>query len=289
MIQWLYMRSVLTIDTGGTKTRLAMFRLSHDRPNDIAAAVMTNESEFPTPFGLEKYMGLLFESIHRDFPDFLNLPHEQRAISLAIRENITDGIANVSKLGWDNVPIVKILQNEFQSAVCAENDAKVGALGAFASDFQGRGLFLTIGTGIGGGMIIDGQLSSDLSKLEIGHNLVRRSHDSELVTWQSFASGYAFYNEHGRAPDVIDQKVWDQYAADIAIGVLAVLPTLYPDEIIIGGHMAEYFDHYGEELNHIISNKSWADVANVKIKAANDPRLTTNWGALRLATERLSL
>ena len=283
------MRSVLTIDTGGTKTRLAMFRLSVDRPSDLAAAVIVNESEFPTPFGLEKYLEILGESVANNFPEFLDLPPEQRAVSLAIRESVKDGIANVTKLGWVDVPIVQILQDKFQSVVCAENDAKAGVLGAFAVDFRGRGLFLTIGTGIGGGLVINDELSDDLAQLELGHNLVRRDNHSDLATWQSFASGFAFYHEHGHASDITDPSIWDKYAADLATGILAILPTLYPDEIIIGGHMAEYFGNYGDKLMQIVSDQAWSQVANVTIKPAYDPRLNTNWGALRLAMERLNL
>src|SRR5208282_2981098 len=81
---------------------------------------------------------------------------------------------------WKDVPIKSILEEEFQVPCFLENDANAGAL---AEHWFGAGrgvenmVFLTMGTGLGAGLIFDGRLYRGTSYLagEIGHVRLRRS------------------------------------------------------------------------------------------------------------------
>lgn len=76
--------------------------------------------------------------------------------------------------GWDNVPIVKILSDRFNLPVAIENDANAGALAEWSYG-AGRGfnnvIFLTFGTGLGAGLILNGGLFTGTNGLggEVGH------------------------------------------------------------------------------------------------------------------------
>lgn len=76
--------------------------------------------------------------------------------------------------GWDRVPITDILQTEFQLPTYLENDANAGALAEWKFG-AGKGLrnliFLTFGTGLGAGLILDGRLYKGTNDLggEVGH------------------------------------------------------------------------------------------------------------------------
>jgi len=76
--------------------------------------------------------------------------------------------------GWDNVPIVKITEKRFGRKVLLQNDANAGAVAEWKYG-AGKGLnsmiFLTFGTGMGAGLILDGRLYSGVSDLagEVGH------------------------------------------------------------------------------------------------------------------------
>lgn len=80
-------------------------------------------------------------------------------------------------LRWRNVPLVKLLQKSIRVPVMLENDANVAALG---EQWRGAGrgsknmIMITIGTGIGGGLIINGKLYSGTngSAGEIGHTVI---------------------------------------------------------------------------------------------------------------------
>jgi glucokinase len=76
--------------------------------------------------------------------------------------------------GWDNVPIVSILSKEFGVETALQNDANACALAEWLMG-AGRGtsnmVFLTFGTGMGGGLIMNGRLYSGTNDLggEVGH------------------------------------------------------------------------------------------------------------------------
>jgi glucokinase len=76
--------------------------------------------------------------------------------------------------GWDNIPIVELTKNRFGKNVLLQNDANACAIAEWKYG-AGRGynnlVFLTFGTGMGAGLILDGKLYSGISDLagEVGH------------------------------------------------------------------------------------------------------------------------
>jgi len=80
--------------------------------------------------------------------------------------------------GWENVPLVKILKDELGIPIFLENDANAAALGEWwlgAGKSVNNLILLTLGTGIGGGIIIEGQVyhgSKDMAA-ELGHIVIK--------------------------------------------------------------------------------------------------------------------
>ena len=79
--------------------------------------------------------------------------------------------------GWDALPLKAKLESEFQVPVTIENDANASALAEFRFG-GGRGynavLYMTMSTGIGGGIVIDGQVyhGANDSAGEVGHQIL---------------------------------------------------------------------------------------------------------------------
>jgi glucokinase len=102
--------------------------------------------------------------------------------------------------GWDAIPLKDLLAQRFGLPAYVEHDGNAGALAEWHFG-AGRGLrnliFLTMGTGLGGGIILNGQLyrgSTDLAG-EVGH--IRIAPDGPLVygkrgSWEGYAAGPAF-------------------------------------------------------------------------------------------------
>lgn len=279
------MGSILTIDIGATKTRMVEF----DSPlsiDEARSAKISGETEFHTPHHPNECFEILTNTILQNFPEFRE--HSDDTIIAIASTGQTDGNTITSpSIGWDNYPLRDSLSELLSGTrVILDNDGRVGAVGAFAGKQAGRGLYVAIGTGIGGGMIINGEPSSDLVGMEIGKTRLMDRHETK--SWEELASGSAFYRKYGRLAQTIpdNNPIWHEYAGSIAKGLIALTPTLRPDEVIIGGAMAEFFPKYSQSLIEIIAANSWGLTAHIPLTAA-DPKYTVNRGALIVALREL--
>ena len=97
----------------------------------------------------------------------------------------TPGIANSEKgiieysnnLGFKNTPMVKYIQESIDKPVFIENDANAAAYGEFvagAAKGARNAVCITLGTGVGGGIIVDGKIysGSNFAGAEIGHTVI---------------------------------------------------------------------------------------------------------------------
>jgi predicted NBD/HSP70 family sugar kinase len=71
----------------------------------------------------------------------------------------------------------------------------------------------------------------------------------KLVRWEDLASGRALVERYGRSGnEIADPKIWQQFASDLALGLVELVATLQPDAIIIGGGIGTHFDKYAHFL-----------------------------------------
>jgi glucokinase len=99
--------------------------------------------------------------------------------------------------GWDNIPITEILQTEFNIPSYLENDANAGALAEWkfgAGKGRNNVIFLTFGTGLGAGIIVNGKLLNGTNDYggEVGH--IRLDDDGPIGyhkrgSFEGFCSG----------------------------------------------------------------------------------------------------
>ncbi len=167
---------------------------------------------------------------------------------------------------WRGENLVRDLSNIFQVKVALENDADAAALGEAswgAGKNKQRLIYVTIGTGIGTGFIIDGHLyrGVDYSHPEIGHHLVDPSGPACVCgfrgCWESLAAGpamTAWMNEqagpessHGRdlsakqicklsaAGDQLAKRAVDREAYYLGLGLANLVTMFCPDAIVLGG------------------------------------------------------
>lgn len=155
---------------------------------------------------------------------------------------------------WSGKSVFESLHSAFPNAILKlENDADVAALGEAAfgagAKFSIVG-FLTLSTGIGGGLIINNKIVPHKLGFEPGHQILNVN---ENETWncgqkgcfESYASGTAFKKIFGMpGEDCDDPKIWEQYAINLAQGVANVLVFWSPEVLILGGgisNKAKYF------------------------------------------------
>lgn len=165
---------VVGIDIGGTKLATVVA----DKTGHILGKVRKPTHSEKGP---EYAIGLLFDMV-REVVNQVGL--EQTSISaigvscggpLDTKTGIVYSPPNLP--GWDALPLKALLESEFQVPVVIENDANASALAEFRFG-GGRGysavLYMTMSTGIGGGIVIDGQVyhGANDSAGEVGHQIL---------------------------------------------------------------------------------------------------------------------
>jgi fructokinase len=157
-------------------------------------------------------------------------------------------ITSTPKKGWTNYPIVKTIQEAFSVPIFFNTDVNVAALGELekgAAKGLDSCLYITVGTGIGAGAVVQGQLLEGFSHPEMGHILVRR-HANDTYEGkcpfhkdclEGLASGPAVEERWGKkAVDLADRmQVWEMEAYYIAQALMQYMLILAPKKIILGG------------------------------------------------------
>jgi glucokinase len=210
------------VDVGGTNLRAARFKDQSHTP----------EAKAKTPTlaakGRDTVLGRLERVIRDVCPDDIS---QVTGIGLAIpgpvnpQTGVLVTAANIP--GWDNVPLKQIMEDRLGRPVDVGNDANLAALGEWKFG-AGRGhqdvLFLTISTGIGGGVISGGKMLLGAQGLgaELGHILAvpdgplcgcgQRGH------LEAVASGTAIgrlAQARLRAGDGPDSKIWELASGEV--------------------------------------------------------------------------
>jgi fructokinase len=165
-------------------------------------------------------------------------------------ESATYGyITATPKPYWSNADLVGPIGRALGVPVGFDTDVNAAALGEWrwgAAQGLANFVYLTIGTGIGGGGMINGRLMHGLIHPEMGH--MRLPHDWEADPFpgrcpfhgdclEGMASGPAIKDRWGRrAPELADDHpAWDLEAHYLALGLTNLICTLSPQRIILGG------------------------------------------------------
>lgn len=267
---------LLAVDTGGTKTLVTGF----DRSGKPA-----HEFRFETPRDPDEYLAALSEVIHDNFGGRV-FDAMVVAVPGVVRNNIAVWCDN---LGWENVDIAAYMKPLVNCPVWLANDAKLAGLAETRTlnPVPRNSLYVTISTGIGTGIIIDGQILPALSTSEGGHMLVE--YDGIVSEWEDFASGFAIRRDYGKfARDIHDKKTWKEIADKISRGFLVLIPLLQPDVIIIGGSIGTYFNRYEEYLEGTLSKRLPPHINRPDFRQAVHPEEAVLYGCYYYGRDSLA-
>lgn len=231
----------LAIDIGGTKTLLAVFS---------AHGKLLESVRFETPKEYPEFLAEVETS-------FSKLDHKD-AVRFCVAgapgkiDRKTQSVIAFGNLVWENVPIGKDIEKICKVSTIVENDANLAGLSEaiLISHAYKKVLYVTVSTGIGGILIMNGIIEPEYADMEFGHMMFE--HDGKLQRWQDFASGKAIFNKHGKRVSDIpadDNGVWYEVGRNIALGLTAVIATLTPDVVIIGGGVGTHFEKYADRLH----------------------------------------
>lgn len=192
-------------------------------------------------------------------------------------------------LGWKNIPLKSRLEKLLRSTpVVVENDAKLAGLSEamLVHDKYKKVLYLTISTGIGGGIIINGNIDSDFLNFEPGYMVLE--HDGKLKKWEDFTSGKALRARYGKlASEIDDPGIWKAYAQDLAPGIEQLLAVIQPDVVIIGGGVGTHFEKFAAPLHEQLKRLENDMVKIPPIIKAQRPEEAVIYGCYELIRQQI--
>lgn len=261
--------AVAGIDIGGTKIAIALETVRGER---------ISSRQFPTCVGLgpELILNNIVSAIRE-----MSAEAQTRLLSVglgcpgSVDKERGLVLLPINLPGWHEFPIVNSIEERLGVPALIENDAKLAALGEYVRG-AGRGfrdiVFFTISTGIGGGIIINGEILQRLGAGEVGHMTVmpdgppcgcgscgcmdalcsgaaiaRRARallakgESSIIGQmvshpdEITAQTIAAAVERG---DGLARRVWDEMIYFLSIGIGNVITILAPEAVILGGGVA---------------------------------------------------
>lgn len=280
------------VDVGGTNVKIALV----DSKGHIAYSnSVPTRAEMGYQYTLSNIKSVIYTSLKET-----NITKDQvEGIGIGCPGQIDsdNGIVRIlpNIPGWINIPVSKIMEEEFGLKTKVDNDVRCATLGEYNFG-AGKGaknlICITVGTGIGSGIILNGQLvrGASMSAGELGHLILQNS-DGPICgcgntgCLEAFASGPSIvkmaqdYIMGGKSskfkemavntpitPQIISEaaKLGDEVAKTIfsitgnwiGIALSSVVNLLNPELIIIGGGVAEAGDLLFDPIRETIKKRA---------------------------------
>jgi glucokinase len=232
---------ILTFDIGGTKFSMAVFNgeqmvRRESRATDAAggrAWMLGQIAEIVTAWRRD----FTFESCGIGFGGPVDFVRQRVVLSTHVS-------------GWADFDLRSFVQDLAAARTVMDNDANVGAIGE-AEFGAGKGFsslfYMTLSTGIGGGIYADGQVwrGADSYGGEIGHLTIRPGGPECLCgargCFERMCCGLWLERDYGKPAKELmeDADFVERYVVDLALGLKAAIMLLNPQRIVIGGGIAK--------------------------------------------------
>ena len=251
------------IDVGGTAIKFAL----------VSDGEVLLRAQCPTPTGdppaLAKAAAAL---IRENAPDWEMLP-----IGFACAGDVDPktGLVSADNLGWQNVPLGSLLRETLGRDVLLEQDTHAAMMAEWANGSlkgEKNALYLTIGTGVGGGAILDGRPYREIRRpgSEFGHMITHAGGEpcpcGERGCYERYASSAALVRRakgYKNAKEIVDAvqrndpailPIWESYIEEVCVGLVSLMAIFYPEVISIGGGISASGDFL---LNAILKGLSY--------------------------------
>lgn len=241
------MENIIGVDIGGTS--IVGGRIEDE--NIVAQISVDTQAEI----GGDTTLGVL-----KDLVASL-ITKETKAIGVGVpsvvdrEKGIVYNVQNIKD--WDKVYLKSVLEEQFKVPVYVDNDANCFAYG---EKIYGKGkkfknfVGITLGTGVGGGIIQNHHLlldsncgSGEFGEIPYLDSILEEYCGSRFFTREANQSGYDIALK-ARDGDEKSIKVYNEYGKHLAILVKIILLVLDPQAIIFGGSISQSFDLFEQSM-----------------------------------------
>lgn len=305
-------RYVIGADLGGTAIKLGLF--SED--GQLAAQRALPTPQPPTPAAVTAAIAAEAEALS----SMVNNRRQVVGLGLGLPGPVSHGrlAQHCPNLGWTQADVVSPLEARLGLPVRADNDANLAAWG---EHWQGAGqghddlLLLTLGTGLGGGLILRGQPyggahggAGELGHLDLGRPGAYTCNCGHQGCWETFCSAPALLALArtalaGGQPSRLRQEeltpaaifrlaaagdvlagslVWD-FCAALGQGLAAACAALDPGLILLGGGLAASAELFWPQLEREFRQRAFSVQAATELRPAALGNRAGIYGAARLA------
>lgn len=195
---------------------------------------------------------------------------------------------------WRKVHLKDILEEKFEQPTYVNNDANCFVLGekyfGLAKNYDDV-VGITIGTGLGVGIVINGRLYSGRNA-GAGEfcSIPYREHDYEYyVSAKYFEEKYGIENNvlfnRAKRKDKIALAIYEYFGYDLGNTIKTILYALDPEVIVVGGKLAEAYEFYEESMLKTISTFNYQNtIESLKVFKSEDKNISI-YGAAALCFE----
>jgi predicted NBD/HSP70 family sugar kinase len=269
---------ILTVDVGGTKVLVASFSNK---------GKVEKTKKFKTPVMYPDFIEELKKTISEVIGD-----KKPKACSIALPGTIDriHGVAlSFGNLPWENVRIRDDLSEVLDCPIYLENDAKMAGVAEADAlkDLYSRVLYVTISTGIGLGLIVNGQIDHSVS--DAGGKAIMLEHAGKIMAWEEFASGKAIVAQTGKmASEITEESDWYLVARNIAIGLIDLIVILGPECVVIGGGVGAHLPKFQEKLFNELEIYKSKMIVLPQIRQSQHPEEAVIYGGYLLAKQTIA-
>jgi glucokinase len=290
---------VIGIDIGGTAIKLGRFLQD-------GTCVRSHQVPTPQPQTPEAILATLIEAIAVLDPD-------QSALGIGVgTPGPADASGRIAKIainlpGWRDIPLADWLEAKTQRPTWLENDANCAGLGEVwlgaGRPFQSL-ILLTLGTGVGGAVILQGQLfrggygaGGELGLITLNPR-GPACNSGNQGSLEQFVSARAIRRLMGCDPHILGEKAqagdsaalqfWQHYGQNLGAGLASLIYIFTPEAVVIGGGISAsapfFFPAMQAEVERRVLPTSRQNLKIVKAQLGGQAGMV---GAARLAWQRL--
>ena len=305
------------VDVGGTKISAAAVQ---------NGKILSEVLEFMTPDNIGDLLNTIFEAI-----EILKNQYKAKFVGVATagavnleNSKVSGSTGNLPE-GYGNLELKKMIEEKFNVKAFIENDANAAAYAEYkVGNAKGHKntIIITLGTGIGGGILIEGKLLRGKSGVaaEVGHIPIQQGKKRPCTCgawdcWEAYASGTGYAKNaqemahntksedrgylKNKNPDELTtydiiqglrqgdpfcKRVHEKWEDFVLMGLTALVNIFDPESIILSGGMAKFLDF--EKAQKELEKRSV--ISKTRIIPAKTENYAGIIGGAILATEKLS-